>query len=333
MSVARTVGLGMMVPAERTGQVARAQWAEANGYESLWLTDGGGRMDAFTLAAALAVKTERVRICLSVVPVYTRPPAVLATSAMTLSHLAPGRIVLGLGSSSHAMVEGWYGTPFKKPWTRVKESAQLVRRMLALEKIDYVGETLYSRGFRLGIAPAAPIPIYLAALRPRMLELAGEIADGVVLNLVPPAVVPRVLEHIDAGAKRAGRRVDDLEVGLLLNTFVTADPAAALEQFRGIALGYYATPVYNRFLAWCGYEQAATDISEGFAQRDRARTAAALDEAVLRELAALGSAEECRAMVRRYHEAGITTPIIVAASTDHGAYLETVRTFAPQPAA
>lgn len=325
----RRIGVSINSLAHSQDILEELLWAEQEGYESLWFRDGGGRADAFTLAAAVAARTRRIRLVLSVVPVYTRPPAVFATSAMTMSHLAPGRFVLGVGSSSHAMIEGWYGTPFVKPRTRVRETVYLIRKMLAGEKVDWQGQTLYSRGFRLAVAPRAPVPIYIAALRPGMLELAGEIADGVVLNLAPAKVLPRMLEAIDKGARRAGRRVEDLEIAMLLNTYVTRDVERARRDFAAVAAGYYSTPVYNEFLAWCGHEKEARLITEGFAQKDRAKTLGALAPEILHSLAAIGDADACRAMARAYHAAGVNTPVIIPSSPLKEEHWETLRAFTP----
>ena len=113
MSQPLHIGLHMGPPGQ-PNMLQRAVWAEDNGFDSLWIPDGGGLMDGFTLSAGLAPQTQRIRLGTAIVPVFTRPAPVLATSAMTMSHLAPGRFILGLGASSHTMVERWYGTPFVK---------------------------------------------------------------------------------------------------------------------------------------------------------------------------------------------------------------------------
>jgi probable F420-dependent oxidoreductase len=329
MAVARRIGLTVNVLEHGGGILDDVLWAEEQGYESFWFRDGRGSADAFTLAAAAAARTRRIRIALGIVPVFTRPPAVLATSAATMTHLAPGRFVLGVGASSHAMIEGWYGTPFVKPKTRVRETVYLLRKMLAGERIDWKGETLYSRGFRLSVPVQGPVPIYLAALRPGMLELAGEIGDGVILNLAPVKALPRMLEHIDAGAKRSGRRVEDLEIAILLNTYVTGDVARARKDFAAVAASYYSTPVYNQFLAWCGYEAEAKRITEGFAQKDRSKTLGTLSDELLHELAAMGDADACRAMARNYWSAGVTTPIVISGSPHKEEHRATLQAFTP----
>ena len=287
--------------------VARAQWAEAEGFDGAWLADVGA-VDAFTLAGILLARTERLRYGMAVVPAYTRTPAVMAASCLTLAGIGPGRFVMGLGSSSHAMIEGWHGIPFDKPLTRVRETAQALRAMLAGEKVMFSGETLRTHGY---VQPGpVDVPIYLAGLRPKMLEMAAEVGDGVVLNNYPLAALPRMMEHIRIGAERAGRRLEDVEVVSRLHAIVTDDEAAARESYRKRFAPYFATPVYNRFLAWCGYQEAADAIEQGWQEKERAKTSGALSDALVDQIAVIGSAEKCREIVREHIRLGITTPVI-----------------------
>ena len=150
--------------------VALARRAEEEwGYDALWLAETSGP-DSFTLAGALAQATSRVTIGTGIVPVYNRTPAVLAMSAGTLAQLSDDRFVLGLGSSSHAIIGDWNGIPFARPLAHVRESVALVRQALAGQKTDFEGEVFRSKGLRLGSPPGKPVPIYLAALRERMLS-------------------------------------------------------------------------------------------------------------------------------------------------------------------
>ena len=314
------IGINVMgYPGDRN-PIDNAVQAEAEGFESVWMTDGNGRMDALTAAAAIGARTRRVRIGLGIVPVFNRPPPVLAASAAALSHVAPDRVVLGVGSSSQTMIERWYGMEFEKPLTRVRETVDLMRRIFAGERTAYDGETVRSHGFRLTSPLRGRVPIYIAALRPGMLELAGELGDGVVLNLVPSELLPRVLEHVDTGAKRSGRRVEDLEVVSLLNAFVTDDAAAGTQQMRRVALGYYSTGVYASFLAWLGRPREAEQIRAGFAERDRAKTNAALSDEFVQRLGLVGSAAEVRSRLGEYAAAGLDTAVVWAASQDEAEY-------------
>jgi probable F420-dependent oxidoreductase len=308
--------------------LALARQAESAGYDDLWLADAGG-MDALTLAALLAQATTRARIGIAVVPAYTRTPAVLASTAATIAQVAHGRFVLGLGTSSHTIIEGWHGLKLDKPLARMRETVTLLRQMLAGEKTRFSGETLSSHGYRQE-AVAGGLPIYLAALRPAMLELAAELGDGVILNLFPRSALPRIREHIARGAARAGKPVDEVEVVCRHQIAVTADPASARELFRRVFASYYSTPVYNQFLAWAGYQEAAREIREGWASGDRARTAAALSDALIDEIAIIGSREQCQARIAEYAHGGIHTHIVSCLGFEPVVVDATYQAFTPQ---
>src|SRR5882757_8568618 len=159
------------------------QWAESIGYDDVWLPDAGG-IDALTLSAVVLGATQRIRVGIAVVPAYTRTPAVLAATVATLADLAPGRFALGLGTSSEAMINGWHGLTLERPVARMRETLALLRDIFAGERTSFTGQTLRSTGYRQP-ALAASVPILLAALRPRMTELAVTAADGIILNLFP----------------------------------------------------------------------------------------------------------------------------------------------------
>jgi len=329
MALPVRVGISLPVPPDVEASLKMAEWAEAEGIDGVWFVDGGDA-DALTLAAATAARTHRIRIGVAVVPVFTRTPAVFASTALALSHLAPGRFILGLGSSSHLMIEDWHGLPFDKPLTRVKETALLLRKFLAGEKVEFDGETLHSHGFRLPQPVKGKVPLYLAALRQNMLEMAGELGDGVVLNLFPAPALAQMMGHIAKGAARAGKRVEDLDIVCRYQVAVTDDAAAARERFRQRFAPYYATPVYNRFLAWTGYPEVARTIEEGWKAKDRARTTSALSDALIDELAVIGTAEQCREHIRAHCRSGITTPIIHPLLSDPADVRRIYEAFTPE---
>jgi alkanesulfonate monooxygenase SsuD/methylene tetrahydromethanopterin reductase-like flavin-dependent oxidoreductase (luciferase family) len=227
------------------------------------------------------------------------------------------------------MIEGWHGLPFAKPLTRVKETARLVRSMLAGEKSAFEGETLRSQGYRVSPPPKALVPIYLAALMPRMLEMAGELGDGVVLNLFPLAALPRMMEHIAAGARRAGKRLEELEIVCRHQVCVTENPGAAREFIRRRFAPYFATPVYNNFLRWFGYPEVARRIEEGWREKSRAKTEGALDDALVEQIAVIGDADKCREEIRAFVRGGVTTPAISAFSPDPAEFEATLEAFRP----
>ena len=322
------MGASLPTPPDVAAYLERALWAERQGYDGVWLADIG-TVDVLTLAAALAVKTEALRIGLAVVPAYTRTPAVFASTAMTLSHLAPGRVIMGLGSSSHTMIEGWHGMAFEKPLTRVKETTLLLRKMLAGQREQFEGETLRSSGYTLRPPAMGEVPIYLAALRPKMLEMAGEFGDGIVLNSYPLEALPRMLEHVAVGAERAGKQLADLEIVCRHHVIVTGDEAAGRDLFRQYFAPYFATPVYNKFLAWCGYEGAAAEIAVGWREKDRGKTAAALDDALVDRLGVIGPPEKCREIIAEHIRLGITTPVINPIGQDPAIIQASYEAFTP----
>ena len=287
-----------------------AERVEALGYDSVWIADTGAGPDAFVVSAAVATCTSRLRIGTAVVPVYTRTPSVMAAGAASVAQLAPGRVVLGIGASSETIVSAWGGVPFERPLQRIRETVAVLRQMLAGERVSFQGRTIATRGFRLVSLPPAPVPIYLAALMPPMLELAGEIADGVILNFMPVEAVPRMLEHVRRGAERAGRDASQLEIVSRFQTVVTDDVAGARGALRHMMGPYFATSVYNRFVAWCGFPDEAAAILAGWQAKDRARNLAAVTDDMIDRLAVIGSADHCRARLEAFAQAGVTTPMV-----------------------
>ncbi len=317
MAVPQRTALTLPDPRGVEQTIELAKWAEAEGYDDLWFADSSG-VDALTTAAAVAINTERCRIGTAIIPVYSRTPAVLASTAHVLHKLSHGRFILGLGSSSQTMMENWHGQQFEKPLTRVKETTLLVKSMLRGEKTNFDGDTLTSHGYRQLPLEEGEQPVYMAALRPKMLEAAAEFSDGVILNLFPRQALPKMMEHIKVGAERAGKKIEDVEIVCRHQVVVTDDKAGARDLIRGGFAPYYATPVYNKFLSWCGYDEVAKTIKEGWAAKDRAKTTGALDDQLVDDIAILGSMEECHDRIREYGEMGITTHIISCVSGKEG---------------
>ena len=324
--LAASLPIAPSVPA--TQRVARQ--AEDLGYESLWIADSGGP-DPFVVAAAAATVTSKVRIGTAVIPAYTRTPPVISSAAASCAELAPGRFILGIGASSENIVQKWSGVPFKRPLSRVRETVGAVRSILSGEKSNLSGRTLETHGYRLQMAiPSPAIPIHIGALGPPMLELAGEIADGVTLNMMPVEAVPRMLEHLHIGAQKVGRSKTDLEVVARFMVCVTDQPDDARAMMRGFFGPYFATSVYNRFVAWCGFEDEAKEILAGWQSKDRARVGGAVNDAMIDRIAIIGSAQQCRERLEAFREAGVTTPMINPITGDEASALAMFKALAPR---
>jgi alkanesulfonate monooxygenase SsuD/methylene tetrahydromethanopterin reductase-like flavin-dependent oxidoreductase (luciferase family) len=267
-----------------------------------------------------------------VVPAYTRTPAGLAIAAASVSQLLGGRpFRLGIGASSHVIVEQWHGLSHKEPLARVKDTVLAVRQALAGQG-DYAGPTLTMTRFRSAAIPIGPVPIFIGALRPRMLALAGEVADGVCLNLMPPRVVVRQLAEVRRGALQAGRELPaDYGVMARLQTVVTDDPAAVREMLRNQFIGpYLAQPVYNRFLAWMGYEDEAQSIALGWAARDREAVAAAIHDRLIDDLVLVGDASHVRDRLDEFADAGLTVAALMVLTPSRSAVEDTLTALAPR---
>ncbi|MGH0033447.1 MAG: LLM class F420-dependent oxidoreductase [Myxococcota bacterium] len=314
--------LSITLPApfvDARGAAALARRADEEwGYDAIWLAETNAQ-ESFSLAGALAALTTRVEIGTAIVPVFNRTPAILAMGAGTLAQLSAGRFILGVGSSSHAIIDGWNGIDFERPLTRVREAVTVLRQALGGQKTDFQGETLRSRGFRLGAPPPGPQRVYLAALRSKMLELAGEIGDGLIINFQPVTAMKPILEAYARGGQRAGRDVSDHEVVSRFQVCVTDDPASARNLVRMAFGGYVAAPVYNKFFEWVGFEDVARGVREAFARGDRAGTAAAISDEFVDAVAIIGSADECREKLAAFVAAGVTTPVISPLATGPGA--------------
>ena len=286
-----------------------ARYAQQRGHQELWLAEVANG-DAYAIAGALAVGAPGMRIGTAVVPAQTRTPMVHAMAAMTLSQLTAGKFVLGLGLSSPNIVRDWGGQPYDKPLLRLREHVTFLRRALAGERVDLEGKTLQAKRFKLGGAVVGKVPIYLGALNEQALRLAGELCDGVILNMVPEAALPQILGAVRAGAVAAGRDPSQLEVVSRLHVVMTDDAAQGRALVRNVFGAYAATPGYNKCFEWIGFEREARTIREAFQKGDRAGVAAGVSDALVDAMAVVGNADTVRARVRAYAEQGVDVCVI-----------------------
>ncbi len=285
-----------------------AREAERLGYTDAWSYEADG-LDCFTPLAVVAT-VSRLRLGTAIANVYTRGPATLAMSAAALADLAPGRFCLGIGAGSQPIVEAWNGGRFALPATRVREMTRVLRAALGGERVVFHGRTLSVDGFRLGRPPAEPVPIYVAALRPGMLRVAGEVGDGVILNWLAAGDVPRAVALVREAAAGAGRDPDALEITARL--LVNVDPPGAESDIgvRRHVTAYLNVPVYRAYQEWLGRGDALGPMWQAWERGDRKAAVAAVPAAVMDDLILRGSMAEIRAHVRRYLDAGVDTAFL-----------------------
>jgi probable F420-dependent oxidoreductase len=310
---------------------AIAREAEARGYRTAWVGEASGA-EAVVLSTLVATHTTTLGIANGVIPVQTRTPVVYGQAAATLAHLAPGRFGLGLGLSSEIIVGQWHGLAFAPSIQQMREAVQIIRMTAAGERVNFEGRFYRLKNFRLAIpAPSPPPRIYLAALGPRMCELAGEVADGVLLNWIPPSAMPASLRHVEAGARRAGRSLADVDVAVYVRTSVVDDRSSARETLARDITGYAIVNAYARFFADCGFAQEVEAVNAAWKAGDRAGAVKGISERVLDGLGAVGSAELCREQLGLFAKAGATPVVLPFAPPGPGMRESLLRTFRSFP--
>ena len=288
--------------------VTRVRAAEELGFDSVWLTHINAR-DSLTVLAHYAAHTERVRLGTGVVPIYSRIPATMAQTAATIDELSGGRLNLGLGVSHRPVVEGWYGQTIDRPVAEMREYVAIVRAILRGE--DPPAGEKWRTGFRLGMEPRPDLPVYVAALSPKMLRLAGEVADGCVLWLCNPRYIADVvIPEVTKGRERAGKPLEGFDVVAAVPSAAVDDPAAAWAAMRRDLLPYFGLPFYRAMLERSGFGDDIAGYDAAAARGDGDGMQTAISEAFLRVLTAVGTPGDVRAGIERYREAGVTTPAV-----------------------
>jgi len=285
--------------------------AEALGYESAWVAEGHGG-DQFAILGACAVATRRIRLGTSISSVFVRSAPTIAMAAATVDQLSGGRFVLGLGSSHRVQVEPEHGIPFVQPTARLRDTIAIARALVRDGAVSHHGEVVAIERFDLWFPPRrSHIPIYVAALFPRLLELAGELADGALLTWPTPGTIARAVEHVAIGARRARREPAAVEVASLIPCAVAETVAAAREAMRP-AVAFYAGffPRYNRLLGEAGFPDAVRAIKDAFDRDGRDAAALVVPDALIDAVALAGPPDHCRERLAAYRAAGLDLPIV-----------------------
>ena len=310
-----------------------AERAEALGYESVWVAEGHGG-DQFAILAGCAMRTRRMRLGTAISSVFVRTAPTIAMAAAAVDELSGGRFVLGLGSSHRVQVGPEHGVEYSKPLGRVRDTVAVVRGLLRAGEVGHAGETVRIERFDLWFEPLRrEIPIYLSALFPKMTELCGEIADGVILARSTLASAARARAHVAAGAGRAGRDASAVEIASLLPASVAPDRSEALAAARP-GLAFYAGffPRYNRLLAESGFPTEAAAVAKAWAAGDKAGAERAVTDEMITATSIAGTPAECRERIEAYRASGLDLPIISPFARGPGArdrFLAAIETCAP----
>ena len=291
------------------------------GYTDAWSAEADGS-DGLTPLALASVWAPALRLGTAILPVFTRGPALLAQSAATMAAAAPGRFVLGIGTSSNVIVESWNGIPFQDPYKRARDTLRFLRAAFTGDKVTEDYDTFSVRGFRLRAPAAEPPPVLLAALREQMLRLAGREADGAIVNWLSPADATRVSGIVRAVNPAA-------EIAARLFVIATPDRSKALAAARFLLAAYVNVPVYKAYHQWLGRGDALGEHWEQWEAGDRKGALGKIPESVVDDLVVHGSFEQCRARIAAYISSGVTCPVLALVPAEGVDQAEAIRGLAP----
>jgi 5,10-methylenetetrahydromethanopterin reductase len=306
-----------------------AQLAEERGFEAVWQAESRLVREATVPMAAFAAVTDRIKVGSGVVNNWTRNVGLLAATFSTLDDLAPGRVILGIGAWWDPLASK-VGITRSKPLRAMRETVETVRQLLAMERVTVHGEFVDVDDIEIDIVHGdrspKDVPIYIGATGMQMMELAGEIADGVVLNyLVGPPYNRTALDHLAAGAAKSGRTVEDIDRPQLVVCSLDEDREVALDRARELVTQYLGQQPH--IMKASGVDQSLLDeigkVLTWPASEEEIHAAMKLvPDEVVQLITASGTPDECRAKVREYVDNGCTCPILYPLGPDVTAMLD-----------
>jgi alkanesulfonate monooxygenase SsuD/methylene tetrahydromethanopterin reductase-like flavin-dependent oxidoreductase (luciferase family) len=286
-----------------------ARLAEARGCDTIFTPEGGGR-DVFLTLAAYADATDRVRLSPGIASIYTRTPGVLAAAVATLDQLSGGRAILGVGTGHAGGLSAGHGMKLERPLQRTRDYVLLIKAILRGDENLPETRTLKISRFRLQTETRANLPVYIAALGPKMCRLAGEVADGVILNWATPSYAGEAVAQIREGAEAAGRDPASIDIAMYLRVAPNSDATTRKALARDIA-SYASLPFYRAMMDAEGFAAATQAIVEA---KDPEQAGLAVPEAMIDALTATGK-DEVRDRVAEYHRLGVTLPVLAPLTT------------------
>ena len=306
--------------------IAVAQAADRLGYESFWTGESWGR-DAFTVLTMLACNTEHIGLGTGIVTVYSRTPGLIAQSIASLDRISGGRAILGLGSSGRIVIEDWHGVEFDHPVARTAEYIDIIRMALSGERVNYEGRFYNLQRFRMGVQPVQErIPIYIASLGPRNLELTGRMADGWLPIWTHREKLPAIGEPLAKAAEAAGRSASQITTAPQIlscasdNEETVGDAVKQAKSHMAFYVGGMGQYYYDLFCRY-GYQDECDALRRAWREGDRGKAAEAITDEMVDNITAIGTPEECRAKMQRFRTNGVDMPIV---AFPHGTGRETM---------
>jgi probable F420-dependent oxidoreductase len=287
----------------------RIKIAEDLGYHTAGLPQIAAR-DALVTIASIGRSTDKIRLGTGVIPIWTRTPVALAQESAVVQEATHGRFILGIGVGHPDLIGSWHGTTFRKPLEAMRDYLTILRSALRTGGVDHKGSMFKSTFSFMGYQPS-DVPIYIAALSPKMLQLAGELADGVILWMSTPHHVENVvLPNLRIGAERAGRDVSELEIFGCLFAAPGPDRASARNAVRQQLFMYLQLPFYRPALVESGFGPDLEAFDEGMRKGLMDQGLAGLSDRMIDQVSATGSPEQVAETLDKFVEAGCTLPAI-----------------------
>lgn len=293
--------------------------AESMGVDFAWSAEAWG-MDAVVPLAYLAAKTSKIRLGTGILQISSRAPSMIAMTAQSLATVSGDRFVLGLGVSGPQVVEGLHGVSFAKPLTRLKETIEVVRMGLRGEKLSYQGQHIVlprpggeGKPIRLAQPPRPDLPLYLATLGPKSLELTGAVADGWLGTSFLPEHTEAFYPYLTAGARSAGRSLEDIDIQVGASLEIGDDVDRMVDALRPAmaftlgAMGSAKTNFYNDAFRRAGFEEPAREVQRLWLEKKRDQAAARVPDEMILKTSLMGTEDMVRERIRAYQEAGVTT--------------------------
>ena len=292
-----------------------AKLADRLGYDTFFTGESWGR-DALTILTSVACHTTNLRVGTGILAVFSRTPALIAQSIASLDIISNGRATLGLGTSGKIVIEDWHGLPFHRPLERTREYINIIRQALGGGPVNHQGTFFQLSRFRMGVSPVQQrIPIYLASLGPKNLELTGEMADGWLPIWIHYQHLPELIEPIATAASQAGRDISQITVAPQTMCYTTDNPQE-LDEVQGRVrahMAYYIGGMgryYYDLFCRSGFQAEADAVKEAWATRDREKAAQAISDRMLEGIAILGDAATCRSRLERLRKSGADMPVV-----------------------
>ena len=322
-------------------QLELVRAAEQLGYDSVWTAEAYGS-DAATVLAWIAAGTEKIKLGAGIFQIPARSAAMTAMTAATIDNISGGRMILGLGTSGPQVSEGIHGVRFGKQLQRTREYIAVVRMALAHEKIEFQGETLQlplpdgpGKALKLSIRPVQKaIPIYLAALGPKNVALAGEVADGWLPVFFSPEHTAELRAPLMEGATRSGRSLADFRVCPTVNVMIDDDHESARNAMRPMlalyvgGMGSREQNFYNRLVSSYGFERAAAQVQDLYLAGRRNEAMLALPDDLIDLVSIVGPRDVAKERIRAFRDAGVDTLIVSGMAIDTPSRIEQLRAMA-----